>query len=64
MNVCQENQNIVINMLLNLEPTLATDQFGTRFSHMGLYTGLHPKLKGVAFTRVSTVIDYQIEKSS
>ncbi len=40
MNVCQESQNFAINMLPNLEPTAATDQFVTRFLHAGLYTGL------------------------
>ena len=40
MNVCQESRNFAINMLPNLEPTAATDQFVTRFLHVGLYTGL------------------------
>ena len=40
MNVCQENLNFVIKRLPNFEPITATDQFGTRFLHMGLYTGL------------------------
>ncbi len=36
MNVCQESQNFVINMLINLEPTPATDQFSPQFLHKGL----------------------------
>ena len=58
MNVCQESQEFVINMLPNLEPTPATDQFGPWFLHMGLYTGLQNfltfvlNLLGMAFTGI------------
>ncbi len=40
INVCQESRNFAINMLPNLEPTATTDQFVTRFLHVGLYTRL------------------------
>ncbi len=41
MNVCEESRNFAINMLPNLEPIAAADQFVTRFLHVGLYTGLY-----------------------